>query len=247
MPIRYVETRWCSWLEAVLYFTQHLHREAVKKAMKDILETDPKSDSAKSVLVLLRDKEVEDGIKFIQENFISFGKLIRLCEKQDTTLEEAVEKIESMNFEYNNELSMPDIFKDKFDEIFAKNNGFQAVLKLINGEKTDNFVNMTEEECGLVKKGPSASSDAERCFSTVTCVLRPNRNKFKVDSLCMHIVINKYLNSRLKVKMIDFISYHCFYYLLYFLSFYIFSIFQTIKISAKERKEIFCIQRRNRR
>lgn len=146
MPIRYVETRWCSWLEAVLYFTQHLHREAVKKAMKDILETDPKSDSAKSVLVLLRDEEVEDGIKFIQENFISFGKLIRLCEKQDTTLEEAVEKIESMNFEYNNELSMPDIFKDEFDEIFAKNNGFQAVLKLINGEKTDNFVNMTEED-----------------------------------------------------------------------------------------------------
>lgn len=201
MPPRYIETRWHSWLEAVLYFTKPENRVAVKKAMRDIMENDPNNEHAINVLALLIDKDVEEGAKFIKSNYTQFGKLILSLEKKSMTLKYAVQKIEEINYECNNDLQIPDSFKDRFDELFNKNAGFQAISKLSKGEIVSNFVNMTTEERDLILNGPASSSEAERSFSTVNCVLRPNRNRFKVGSFCMQIIINKYINSLVNVSI----------------------------------------------
>lgn len=170
--------------------------------MRDILEKDSKNDSANQVLALLNDTEVETEVKCIKSYYIPFGKLILELENRSTTLDRAVSKIHEMNYQYNNNLEIPDAFKDRFDEIFERNLGFQEILRLKeHGEVTSNFLNMNEDERQLVLNGPGASSEAERSFSTVNTVLRPNRNRFKIGSFCMHIVINKYINSVEKVNI----------------------------------------------
>lgn len=158
LPVRYVETRWVSWLNAVKYFNEKENREAIIAAMNDLVVNDKNAkEQAQLVLNLLADESIVKEINLISNEYEIFIKITKALERKSATLEGSIKYIEHLRkvVEDGHRLQkIPQCLKQKFEEVFEKNVGYVAIKKLVLEKvSTGIFLNMNDDEKNLVLKG----------------------------------------------------------------------------------------------
>jgi hypothetical protein len=101
---------------------------------------------------------------------------------------------------------------NKFNSVLAKNDGFQKLKEISNIlslDATDKDNNdLDPEYISSLKYAPNTSVDVERTFSTYKNILSDRRQKFSVQNLEKHLIINWYINklSKSDCEIEDFLS-----------------------------------------
>lgn len=158
LPVRYVQTRWVSWVNAVKYFNEKENREAIIAAMEDLMVNDKNAkEQAQLVLNLLADETIVKEINLISTEYEIFIKITKALERKSTTLEGSIKYIEHLRTVVDDGhrlQKIPQRLKQKFEEVFAKNVGYMMTKKFVQEKiATGMFLNMSEEEINSVLKG----------------------------------------------------------------------------------------------
>lgn len=208
LPVKYVETRWLTWLLAVGYIANESQYNALVAAMENFIKSSTEKvtkEKAAAILSLLKDHDTLEEVIIVSTTYKSFISCTRLLERHEMTLEDSVgliEKLEQILDEGVDKDIVSEATKKKFSAVFSNNEGFAHIRAYVKDKtKLGCFANMEDWEVDIVIAGPATSSDAERSFSVYKSMLRPNRNRFGMMGFKSHL-IPRMLFNKLKVSVI---------------------------------------------
>lgn len=196
LPPEPVVTRWGTWLEAVLFYSENF--DGVKKVVSDFDSVD--SMAVRQCKEAFEDSSIKKSIAIISTHFSYIPESIKRLETRGLTLNECIqvmEKIRQMNTE------LPQVFpqklREKFEYILRNNPGFETLCQI------NSFINGTGELLPEVvpaniapkfKYCPVASVDVERSFSTYKNILSDKRHNLTAEHLEQYMIVNVYKNNR---------------------------------------------------
>lgn len=94
LPPKYIEIRFCTWIQTAIYISKEENRKAIVKAMINLLSDKTICDKAASILRLVNNDSVIKQFNYIKEKFEWFVKGIRISERYSTDLIKTVEIVE---------------------------------------------------------------------------------------------------------------------------------------------------------
>lgn len=149
LPPKYVETRFCTWIQSAIYLAKEHHREALHNAMIELLAEKIIFDKAFSILHRLNTKTVVQQLDYIKVKFECFVVAIRKLERYRTNLIDTVQIIEQLKTSLDsyvieeekadaareeNDVSEKKnvaMVKDYFENALNKNTGYLAIRKMV--------------------------------------------------------------------------------------------------------------------
>jgi hypothetical protein len=179
LPPKPVLTRWVTWLDAVMYYSEASSVKFVKE---------------------LFSSELSGKLAYIKSNFVVVSKTIARLEAVGMEMNDALDIVKST--ERAVEQACDKVAenvkkkKNKFKKVQERNYGFSLISK-INYILGGNFETLGEEDPALdrndvtlFKYAPLASRGAQRSFSMYKKILSDNRRSFSFENLKMHFVIH---------------------------------------------------------
>lgn len=191
LPPQPIVTRWCTWIDAAVYYAENFNQISEFWAVLD--EEDAVSIvKAKATIAL---PNLKKELAFIKCNFSSLATCINKLQTQGIALVDALETFESVRANLTAVRGTQD-FIDKFDRVVSRNNGFdklKEIATILSTGKTaqpESFTDsLTPDEISSYKFAPITSCDVERSFSMYNNVLEDNRRSFVFENLKKHVVI----------------------------------------------------------
>ncbi|KAF5287137.1 hypothetical protein FQR65_LT12323 [Abscondita terminalis] len=191
LPSKPVLTRWGTWIEAALFYSEHF--QGIKKVLSEL--TDDSSAAIIESKKILANSQLSQQLAYISCYFSVLPKLFLDLEKQGTLLVDSVELIE--NFGKNIE-NLKDkkgyCISKKWQEVLRKNEGFQIlknVAMVLNGEFVEDLT-MTPDIISALSNAPITSVDVERSFSAYKLILSDRRHSFLADNIEKHLIVSLY-------------------------------------------------------
>lgn len=183
LPPEPVITRWGTWIEAVLYYAEHL--EEIAPVFNEI-----PADSAACVAAvkeLLGDSSVKRDIVYIRSNFSFLSSSITKLEAKGKSLfdqlsivREAEHKIKSATGKFGEKV------REKWINVLKRNPGFHilsTVCDAINGEDVLLPKEISLANVAKYKYAPVTSVSVERSFSAYKMVLSDKRQSLTTENL----------------------------------------------------------------
>ena len=192
LPPEPVVTRWGTWLEAAIFYTDNYHH--IKNIVSDFAES---SESITKCKNLFHKKEITEQLAFIKANYSFLSKHITQLETSQMVLTEAI-NIVDITETYLKSVPGPTgkTILNKFNNVISKNDGYRklvAVSKILSNIQsdvdTDCDLNLTGEQISALKYAPITSVDVERSFSSYKEILTDRRQKFTVENIEKHAII----------------------------------------------------------
>ena len=192
LPPAPILTRWGTWIEAALYYEEHL--TDVRNFVCNSL--DP--DEAKCIRVaqwILRKRTLESDLRLIRIAFLTLPQVITSLESYGMPLVEAigiVEKFEGEIRALRNARLGP--VKTRAVKVFENNIGFQElkhISHMLQGDirAEESLGNRSVNDIMMLKFAPIVSTDVERSFSRYKAFLRDNRRGFEFENLSKYVVV----------------------------------------------------------
>lgn len=141
MPPKYIEIRFCTWIQSAIYLAEEKHREAVHNAMIELISEKPIHDKVFSILQRLNSKSVVQQLDYINEKFECFVVAIRTLERHRTNLTDTVEIIEQLR----TKLDSYAIEEEEADASVAESIDTDKTIEQLETQ-LDSFVIEEEEE-----------------------------------------------------------------------------------------------------
>lgn len=163
LPPQPVITRWGTWLEAAIYYSDHFQDFSRVVNMFDKNE----AVSIEITQNLIQDPNLTSDLAYIKSNFNFLPSSITLLEKKNTSLNDSINLMKNVE---NNISKIPNgnvgkAIQDKFQAILKKNKGYETLKKIsacIEGtnETLENIEqNFSPSDVSLFKYAPVTSVD----------------------------------------------------------------------------------------
>lgn len=182
-------TRWGTWLEACMYYAEHL--EEVKAVITELNSEDSESIvQAKKVYGL---KELNSQLAFIKNNFSVIVYSLNKLQTVGLTITESINIVSNVR-EKLHKLNDQKYVK-KFDAVFRRNPGYQQYLEINNiletgANSNDKYVEkLSSNEILKFKFAPSTSVDVERSFSKYNSLLTDRRRNLTFENIKAHMIV----------------------------------------------------------
>lgn len=192
LPPAPVLTRWGTWLDAALYYAQHL--QTVKEVVNSLDPSDAASiDTAQGIL---SDRELEGNLIFLSAHFSGLPKAITSLETGVSPLSVSLTVFEEIRC---NLVSVPSTVgqkvKEKVTNVISKNPGYQKLCDIrdILEGKSSNIpqdLSLCVQQLASFRYAPITSCDVERSFSRYKSILRDNRRSFTIENFRQVLVVN---------------------------------------------------------
>nr|CAD2176151.1 unnamed protein product [Meloidogyne enterolobii] len=188
LPPQPILTRWSSWLEATIFYSNNFH------AVKDVVDSFDSLDAAAIVRAkeLFNNKRITQQLAYINANFSLIPNAIRRLEAQGLKLAEALNiltEVKELLAAATGEIG--EKIQKKFDNVLEKNPGIGKLIeiaKVLNGEESD--VELPPSIIEAMKFAPLQSCDVERSFSVYKNILTDKRTNFTPENLEMYLICN---------------------------------------------------------
>ena len=191
LPPQPIITLWGSWLEAALYYAEHLEE------IMTVIDYVPLMDNSacvSSVKELLKDySSVQRDIAYIQANFSFLPVSITKMEEKGNSLKQQFSVIEEAE---NNIQSargkVGDKIRGKWASVLKKNPGYSVLKRLhhvMNGDKLDLPSEIELKNACTFSYAPITSVCVERSFSAFKMILTDKRHCLTVENLEKIIVM----------------------------------------------------------
>ena len=180
LPPAPVITRWGTWLSAVLYYGTNF--ESFASVVNELNKND--ASSIEIVQDLLKDDHLKNDLAFISANLNFLCDSITKLETSTNLLSETVKEVQAVEMNIN---SLPGlkVLKDKFKNLFEKNNGFKKlciVAQVLEGIQVGELHGVSISDIPLFKYARLTSCDVERSFSQYKALFRDNRHAFVMEN-----------------------------------------------------------------
>lgn len=219
LPPAPIEIRWGVWLNSAIYYASHDNRAIVKKGLKAVHDeiyppkriakyyallrikkiTDHELDEFKDLIDSLDDPEFIEQTEFIKENLAFLPSVIKKLENRKINVGEMLEEVNNVGHLLRNVNNMSAEIVTKYDNIFAKNEGFQVlnIYKSQNG-RPEPLNKWSEYELSLLDNISMASAEVERIFSIFNQLYRNNRRSLLHENL-KNLIISKCIMKEVSV------------------------------------------------
>lgn len=187
LPPEAVLTRWGTWIDAALFYSENLDRyaELIERLEEDAL-------AITKLKSIVKNNSVKSELAFIRSHFSPIPVAIKRLEAKNLSLDEQiniVQSIEETLKKVNNDKGK--LIYEKFQTVFEKNLGFkilQTFNDVLNGKRSD--VDVAPNILSSYKKCPITSIDVERAFSLLKHILDDRRYNLTEKNLEMYMVVN---------------------------------------------------------
>lgn len=192
LPPRPVITRWGTWIEAAIYFSDHFNEVC------EFYKALDSNDDAKCVIEAneaIKIKSIKADLAFIKSSFSGLPIAIKKLEGKGVLLSEAITNFESVKNDLG-AIARCKEFLQKFENVYTKNKGLQTLAKIassLDGKEaeTDDYIDrLTPIQIIAFKYAPIVSCDVERSFSAYNRLLEDCRRSFVFENLKKHVVIH---------------------------------------------------------
>jgi hypothetical protein len=209
LPPDPIITRWGSWINAAIYYCEHLN--TVRRVIEKLDEFD--AVSIKKTKKYIVKPGLESNLTYIKSNFTILVEGINKLQTKGLSLITVLKIIEDIEESFKSlRGEAGTIVKNKFKTVFENNNGLSTlkrISKILSGEEENSELDgdleeLTSDDIVFFKYAPITSVDVERSFSTYKSLLTDNRRNFKLENLAKHLIIQ--CNSG-KINKIIFNSY----------------------------------------
>lgn len=135
-------------------------------------------------------------LAYIKSNFSLFPQIITKLEKQDVSLVESVNLIETFKQDIQHKIKgkIGNCISKKLSDTLAKNEGFQIlsnVAKVLTGDVIEDLT-IAPNIISALSNAPITSVDVERSFSAYRHILSDRRQSFLSDNIEKHLVVSLY-------------------------------------------------------
>lgn len=194
LPPKPVLTRWGTWLEAALFYSEQF--EGIKKVLSEL------SDDSSAAIIesnqLVANPQLSQHLAYIKNHFSGIPKLLLELEKQNILLVDSVNLIENFAKTISKLTGKNgNCISKKLNEVLCKNEGFQ-ILKNVSKVLSGEFVEGLQISPGIISalsNAPITSVDVERSFSAYKSILSDRRQSFLLDNLEKHLIVSFYQTS----------------------------------------------------
>lgn len=187
LPPQPILTRWGTWIEAALYYSEHL--EDVKK----VLEALDKNDAAsiETAVNACNEKNLQAKLVFIRTYFSKLPAAITRLEEKGMPLTSALQVFETaITEEVPGEIGKS--LRHKIERIEARNPGLtflRDVNRVLLGESEKQFSSYSASDIASLRYCPVTSCDVERSFSSYKNILSDRRKNFLPENLEKYLVV----------------------------------------------------------
>jgi hypothetical protein len=192
LPPQPILTRWGTWIEAALFYAEHIGK------FKNVVQS---FDAASSQCIadcqqLFAKSELIVQLNFIKANFSKIPIILKKLEEQNLLLSESISLVE--DFRDCMKLSVNVVCSrilEKLNSLLTKNSDLallQYVRNVIDGQTPNDVIIRNQivlEKSYLFKYCPITSCDVERSFSRYKNLLEDNRRSFLLENLERHMII----------------------------------------------------------
>jgi hypothetical protein len=192
LPPEPVITRWGTWIEAVIFNTDHYL--GIKTVIGN-LNNDSSASVEKCRQMFMLDSVKNDMI-FIKSHFTDLVKAITNLEQSNLTLVESLQIVQTVLYKLTN---IPgekgNIIKTKVTQLCEKNKGYQMLEKvgnILSGNNENLPEHFTPSVVADMKFAPLTSVDVERSFSHYKHILSDRRTNMSSENIEKYIIINLY-------------------------------------------------------
>lgn len=192
LPPQPILTRWGSWLEAALYYSEHLPK--IREVVKAL---DPnEAASIELAQQTLSSKELESNLVFITAHFHCIPKAITSLEAVGIPLHQSFAKFDKT---VSTLKTVPGVVgetvKQKVTNVLSKNPGYNVLLEIVDvlegkAPTTPTEQSLSTEQLAAFVNAPVTSCDVERSFSRYKALLRDNRRRLTMESIRHSLVVN---------------------------------------------------------
>lgn len=191
LPPQPILTRWCTWLDAAVYYCKNY--DTVKKIIDSF---DPsEASSIKIAQDLFTSTTLKNDLVYLKSNFGFLSSKITQLENSGTPLSDAVDIVKYTEQELKQAKgTVAAKVCSKFVNVLEKNPGFFqlcSISDILCGKNPADFKHeFSLCDITFFKYAPITSCDVERSFSRYKTILSDNRRGFSFDNLKMHVVIS---------------------------------------------------------
>lgn len=192
LPPEPVVTRWGTWIEAVIFNTDHY---LGIKTVIGKFDNDSAASVEKCRQMFILDSVKNDMI-YIKAHFTDLVTTITNLEQSNLTLVSSLEIVQTIICKITN---IPGekgiIIKTKVNQLYQKNKGYQMLEKVGNilcGNNEDLLENFTPSVVADMKFAPLTSVDVESSFSLYKHILSDRRTNMSTDNMEKYIIVNSY-------------------------------------------------------
>lgn len=182
-------TRWGTWLEAAMYYAEHL--EEVKAVVLELDSQD--ADSIVQSKKIFENSELSSQLAFLKYNFANILVAIKKLQTAGLLISESTNALSAV---FDGLCKIEDQqYKKKFEKILKRNPGYQQFLEikyiLESGTvpKDEYVKSLSSNEILKFKYAPSTSVDVERSFSLYKTLLTDRRRKLKFENIKAHMIV----------------------------------------------------------
>lgn len=190
LPPQPVLTRWGTWIDAALFYADHL--EDIKKV---VMELSDDSAALRDCKNILRSNTLNQELAFIKSNFACVTTTLTKLETQNVQLVDAVAMVDHFKGEISKTNGpVGDRIREKLNNVLLKNTGFETLTKIasiLNGNYEESIA-MDASTIAKFKFAPITSVDVERSFSNYKNVLSERRQSFIVENIEKHLIVSIY-------------------------------------------------------
>ena len=189
LPPQPVVTRWGTWVEAAIYYSENFN------LIKDLIEEMDENEAIaiKEAKKNFESNELRANLAFISSNYSDLVKTIKKLEERNLKIEDSVNLVETQ-FNFIKNLNQKCVFA-KFEYVLSKNSGYKQI-KLINDilKGDQNAINdlkfdYSPKEIAAFLFAPITSVDVERSFSAFKSLFTHKRQNFTFENLKKTLII----------------------------------------------------------
>ena len=183
LPPEPILTRWGTWINAALFYSQYF--EQLKVVINDFDVSD--SASIGAAKLAFDSPEVRRDLTMIEAHFSALPQAIEKLETRGLSLNDAMDLIKIL--EEKLAVVPGDIgqrVRNKLHDVLKRNPGYKALLQLNNylsGCGTELPDQVSPSLVPIFKFAPTTSVDVERTFSAHKLILSDKRHKLTPDNL----------------------------------------------------------------
>jgi len=186
LPPNPVITKWGTWINASLYYCEHL--SSIKNVLRELSREE--ATAIAKVQDLIDNQTLKCNLIYIKTNFSSLPESINRLETSDLSLKDSIKIV--VDFRQKIQQSKNEIgiaIQNKLKMVLEKNTGFETlskISKIIDGNESDTAHFPDEfniDDITYMKFAPITSVDVERSFSCYKTLLADNRRSFVFENL----------------------------------------------------------------
>ncbi|CAK5038844.1 unnamed protein product [Meloidogyne enterolobii] len=188
LPPQPVLTRWSSWLEAAIFYSENF------RAIKSVIDTFDQDDavSIRKAQEAFSSKSVANHLAYIKSNFQAIPLTIKKMEGQGLPVTTIVYLLDELKKKLSGALGeVGEAVLRKFEAVMAKNPGiekFRNVAKILEGLEAN--IDIPPDKIASLKFAPLQSCDVERTFSVYKSILDEKRTSLTAENLEKYLICN---------------------------------------------------------